>query len=140
MANIGVVTALVGRDDAVFADRLNHASLNDAALLSRAQFKRWAHDDLAKLLGYGARQALTAGVFWPADGSEILLFVNRESRSDFAQYANEFDGEILTMDGRKQVPETCLFYRCSPCLRFGIPHIRRLCGHDADLLVFAGHH
>ena len=49
MANIGVVTALVGRDDAVFADRLNHASLNDAALLSRAQFKRYAHDNLGAL-------------------------------------------------------------------------------------------
>ena len=36
MANIGIVTALVGRDDAVFADRLNHASLNDAALSCRA--------------------------------------------------------------------------------------------------------
>jgi 8-amino-7-oxononanoate synthase len=53
MANIGVVTALTGREDAVFADRLNHASLNDAALLSRAAFKRYPHldlDSLARLL------------------------------------------------------------------------------------------
>lgn len=49
LANIGVVTALVGREDAVFADRLNHASLNDAALLARAQFKRYPHLDLATL-------------------------------------------------------------------------------------------
>jgi len=49
LANIGVVTALVGREDAVFADRLNHASLNDAALLARASFKRYAHLDLAAL-------------------------------------------------------------------------------------------
>jgi len=49
MANIGVVTALVGRDDAVFADKLNHASLNDAALLSRAGFRRYAHLDLDAL-------------------------------------------------------------------------------------------
>lgn len=49
MANMGVVSALVGRGDAVFADRLNHASLNDAALLSRAAFKRYAHNDLAAL-------------------------------------------------------------------------------------------
>lgn len=38
MANQAVVTALAGRADAVFADKLNHASLNDAALLSRATF------------------------------------------------------------------------------------------------------
>ena len=49
MANIGVVTALLARDDAVFADRLNHASLNDAALLSRAAFKRYRHADMRAL-------------------------------------------------------------------------------------------
>ena len=49
MANIGIVTALAGRNDAVFADKLNHASLNDAALLSRASFKRYAHGDLGAL-------------------------------------------------------------------------------------------
>lgn len=49
MANIAIVTALVGREDAVFADRLNHASLNDAVLLSRAKFRRYAHLDLAAL-------------------------------------------------------------------------------------------
>ena len=49
MANLGVVTALLNRDDAVFADRLNHASLNDACLLARAQFKRYAHNSLEQL-------------------------------------------------------------------------------------------
>lgn len=49
MANMAVVTTLVGRGDAVFADRLNHASLNDAAVLSRASFTRYPHLDLAKL-------------------------------------------------------------------------------------------
>ncbi|WP_124949563.1 8-amino-7-oxononanoate synthase [Sulfuriferula thiophila] len=49
MANIAVVTALVGREGEVFGDKLNHASLNDAALLSRAKFSRYAHNDLAAL-------------------------------------------------------------------------------------------
>jgi 8-amino-7-oxononanoate synthase len=49
LANIGVVTALTGRGDAVFADRLNHASLNDAALLARAEFRRYPHLDLGAL-------------------------------------------------------------------------------------------
>jgi len=49
MANLGVVSALLGRDDALFADKLNHACLNDAAILSRAQFKRYAHQDLQAL-------------------------------------------------------------------------------------------
>lgn len=49
MANLAVITALAGRGDAVFADKLNHASLNDAVQLSRAEFKRYAHNDLAAL-------------------------------------------------------------------------------------------
>jgi len=49
MANLGIVTALLGRGDAVFGDRLNHACLNDAALLSRADFHRYPHGDLAAL-------------------------------------------------------------------------------------------
>lgn len=49
MANLGIVGALVGRDDEIFADKLNHASLNDAALLSRAKLIRYPHLDLNAL-------------------------------------------------------------------------------------------
>jgi len=49
MANLGVMSALVGRSDVVFADRLNHASLNDAVVLSRAELKRYPHNDMAAL-------------------------------------------------------------------------------------------
>lgn len=49
MANMGIIAALMGRDDAIFADKLNHASLNDAAMLSRATLHRYAHQDLAQL-------------------------------------------------------------------------------------------
>ncbi|HET7306791.1 MAG TPA: 8-amino-7-oxononanoate synthase [Gammaproteobacteria bacterium] len=49
MANLAVTGALAGRGDAVFADRLNHASLLDAALLSGARLTRYAHCDAAAL-------------------------------------------------------------------------------------------
>jgi 8-amino-7-oxononanoate synthase len=49
LANLAIVTALCRRGDAVFGDRLNHACLNDAALLSRAEFIRYRHGDLDAL-------------------------------------------------------------------------------------------
>ena len=45
MANLGIVSALVGKGDAVFEDSLNHASLLDGGLLSGARFQRFAHAD-----------------------------------------------------------------------------------------------
>lgn len=49
MANLGVIGALLGREDRVLEDRLNHASLIDAALLSRAQLIRYTHADPSAL-------------------------------------------------------------------------------------------
>lgn len=49
MANIGVISALLGLGDAVFEDRLNHASLLDGGLLSGAAFKRYRHADCGHL-------------------------------------------------------------------------------------------
>jgi 8-amino-7-oxononanoate synthase len=49
MANLALVTSLVGRGDAVFSDTLNHASLIDACRLSRAEIHRYPHRDSALL-------------------------------------------------------------------------------------------
>lgn len=46
MANLAVAPTLVERHDAIFADRLNHASLIDAAQLARAEHIRYPHGDL----------------------------------------------------------------------------------------------
>lgn len=49
MANLGVMGALLRRGDQVLEDRLNHASLIDAGLLSGARFSRYAHADVDDL-------------------------------------------------------------------------------------------
>lgn len=68
MANLGVVTALVGRGDTVVSDELNHASIIDACRLSRAQVRVFRHGDAeqaAALLADapGRRLLITDGVF-----------------------------------------------------------------------------
>ena len=81
LANLGVLTALADRHDVIFADRVNHASLIDGALLSRAQHVRYRHadtDDLARKLATtpvaagGARLIVTDSVF-SMDGDEAPL-------------------------------------------------------------------
>jgi 8-amino-7-oxononanoate synthase len=49
LANLAIVTALADRDADIFADKLNHACLNDGALLSRAHFVRYPHADVDAL-------------------------------------------------------------------------------------------
>jgi 8-amino-7-oxononanoate synthase len=72
MANLGVVNALLtGRNDVVYADRLNHASLVDAGLLSGAKLIRYPHNDttslgkrlLAQADNANTQLILTDGVF-----------------------------------------------------------------------------
>jgi 8-amino-7-oxononanoate synthase len=68
MANLGTVTALVGQGDTVLQDRLNHASLLDAGLLSGARFNRYLHNDAHSLSArldkaVGDTLVVTDGVF-----------------------------------------------------------------------------
>ena len=64
LANLAILTTLADRDTAVFADRLNHACLNDGALLSRAALVRYPHADVpalaARLQASAARRKIIA--------------------------------------------------------------------------------
>ncbi len=69
-ANVGILSALVGRDDHIYIDRLAHASLVDAAVLSRAKIHRFRHndpEDLRRVLrssaAGGKRLMVTESVF-----------------------------------------------------------------------------
>ena len=81
LANLGVLTSLADRHDVIFADRTNHASLIDGALLSRAQHIRYQHanaEDLASKLANtplsadSTRLIVTDSVF-SMDGDEAPL-------------------------------------------------------------------
>lgn len=73
MANAAAVQALVGRGDTVFADKLNHASLNEAMRLSRANVQRYRHGDLAQLAALlaadgGRRKLVMTDAVFSMDG------------------------------------------------------------------------
>ena len=59
LANLGMLVALAGPGDHVFEDRLNHASLLDAAMLARTRLQRYAHCDPADLQQRLARSTAT---------------------------------------------------------------------------------
>lgn len=75
MANTGVIPALVGRNDVVYSDRLNHASIVDGILLSRAKHVRFKHRDLDQLehqlqkAPKGCRKLLITDALFSMDGT-----------------------------------------------------------------------
>ena len=70
-ANMAAIPALVGKDDAIFSDELNHASIIDGCRLSGAKIIRYAHcdpGDLERVLkenraAYPRVMVITDGVF-----------------------------------------------------------------------------
>nr|WP_314485619.1 8-amino-7-oxononanoate synthase [uncultured Pseudomonas sp.] len=89
MANLGAVTALVGQGDTVLEDRLNHASLLDAGLLSGARFNRYLHNDPASLANRLAKACgntlvVTDGVFSMDGDVADLPALAREAKANDA--------------------------------------------------------
>jgi len=71
-ANLGAIAALVGTEDVIYSDELNHASIIDGCRLSRAKVVRYAHcqpDDLRRVIeenqdaGFKRAMIITDGVF-----------------------------------------------------------------------------
>jgi len=96
MANIGVITALCGREDLVIEDRLNHASLIDGGLYSNASFKRYAHADMTalenilKTVTAKQRLIVTDGVF-SMDGDITPL-------DDIMLLSKQYNADVLVDD------------------------------------------
>jgi glycine C-acetyltransferase len=69
-ANLAVIPALVSKEDVIFSDRLNHASIIDGCRLSRAQIVAYEHNDvddlrkkIAETTEYRRRLIISDGVF-----------------------------------------------------------------------------
>lgn len=79
MANTGIIPALVDRHDAVISDKLNHASINDGIILSRAKLLRYPHADtqalerILKDLPTGQRKLIVTDTVFSMDGDRAPL-------------------------------------------------------------------
>ena len=93
MANLGLISSLAGRGDAIFADKLNHASLNDAALLARAELKRYPHLDLARL--ERALQASTAKTKLIVSDAVFSMDGDVTPVRELAQLAERYDAWLV---------------------------------------------
>lgn len=88
-ANVGTITSLVGPDDVVFSDELNHASIIDGCRLSRAQVVVYPHRDLQALESLlpsrtGRRRIVISETLFSMDGD----IVDVEALSALAQRHN----------------------------------------------------
>jgi 8-amino-7-oxononanoate synthase len=109
-ANVGTISALVGRGDAIFSDALNHASVIDGCRLSRADVHVYSHADASSLADLlerhraGARRALivTDGLFsMDGDVAPLREIVDLARRYDAWTYVDDAHAiGVLGADGR----------------------------------------
>jgi 8-amino-7-oxononanoate synthase len=96
MANLAIASAFLNKGDLILQDKLNHASLIDAGLSSKAVFKRYAHNDLthaqilAKSVEY-KRVMIASDAVFSMDGDIARLV-------DLYEFAEEIDALLLVDD------------------------------------------
>ena len=94
MANTGIIASLVSRGDAVFSDRLNHASIVDGIVLSRADLRRYPHKDMDALrqmlveAGGARRKLIVTDTVFSMDGDLAPL-------KDIVRLAKEHNAWVM---------------------------------------------
>ncbi|HVC49623.1 MAG TPA: 8-amino-7-oxononanoate synthase [Burkholderiales bacterium] len=124
LANLGILTTLADRHTTIFADRLNHASLNEGALLSRAKLVRYQHkninqlDQLMSAEKVKKKLVVTDGVFsMDGDIAPIQLLADLCTYHDAWLVIDDAHGFGLQNEGRGSL--------------YGIHH-------DTDQIVYMG--
>ncbi len=108
-SNVGAIPALVGKEDVIFSDELNHASIIDGARLSGARIVRYTHNDaealedaITQTEGYRRAIVVTDGVFsMDGDISPLPQIVEVAERHDLILMVDDAHGEgVLGRGGR----------------------------------------
>ncbi len=97
MANIGLLSAITGKNDCVFMDKLNHASLYDACQMSKALLYRYTHNDTEQLEGLlkkskpVVKRLIVTDTVFSMDGDMAPLPALKE-------LADKYEGLLVTDD------------------------------------------
>jgi 8-amino-7-oxononanoate synthase len=96
MANLGVFSALLAKGDYAFEDRLNHASLLDAALLSGARLQRYQHQDTKNL--ESKIRSVSEGEILVASDGVFSMDGDLASLPELASVASAHDAWLMVDD------------------------------------------
>lgn len=108
--NIGVIPAIMGKDDCIFSDELNHASIIDGCRLSGSKIIRYKHNDMKDLedkvieaketMNFNKFMVITDGVF-SMDGDVVNLpeLVRVSEKYDLITYVDDSHGTGVMGDG-----------------------------------------
>lgn len=109
LSNAGVIPAVIRKEDVIFSDELNHASVIDGCRLSRAPIIRYKHNDMADLervikenKSYERKYIITDGVFsMDGDIADLKSVAELGEKYDCITMVDDAHGEgVLGKGGR----------------------------------------
>ena len=107
MTNIGVISALAGKQDTIFSDELNHASIVEACKLSGAKIKVFKHNNMKDFerkiqKTNGKKFVITEGIFsMDGDWSKLDEMTEISEKKDIITILDDAHGDfVLGRDGR----------------------------------------
>lgn len=96
-SNLGIISAICGRQDYIFNDRENHASFYDGCKLSYAKVTRYRHNDMADLEKRLAETPIDAGKLIVTDG--VFSMSGDICRlPDIAELAHKYKARVMVDD------------------------------------------
>lgn len=96
-SNLGIISAICGRQDYIFNDRENHASIYDGCKLSYAKVTRYRHNDMADLEKRLVETPIDAGKLIVTDG--VFSMSGDICRlPDIAELAHKYKARVMVDD------------------------------------------
>jgi 8-amino-7-oxononanoate synthase len=95
--NLGTIATIVGKDDIIFGDRSNHASIVDGCRLSFGELKKYKHDDMADLERLLQRNNHARGKLIVTDGV-FSMEGDIANLPAITQLASQYEAKVMVDD------------------------------------------